>query len=346
MASRQARALPPESLGGAMAAGLRYAALSPTLLHAMGRGALFNLAAVSLLALMPLVARDLIGGGARTFGLLLGAFGAGAVGAALVGPRLRQASSVEGVVRLGFGLCAAAMLIVAFAPSAAAILAATAVAGTSWLLAMSSFNTLVQTSSPRWVLSRVHAIYQAVAFGANAAGSVVWGLVAGGYGVATALAASAVVLLLGAALGRVLPLRELDPEGLDPDATWAVPALAIDMVPTSGPIRTSVAYRIAEADIAAFHAAMIRRRRFRIRDGARRWSLSRDLQDPELWFESYQTATWIEVQRHHARRTVAGARVVEALRALHRGPRPPEVHYALVRHPEIDAEWTAWEAHP
>src|SRR5829696_6121903 len=96
------RVLPPESLGTAMAAGLRYVAMSPNISLVLVRGAMFGLAAIAVQALMPLIARDLVHGGPLTFGLLLGAFGAGAVCGALLGARLRRALSIEAIVRMGF----------------------------------------------------------------------------------------------------------------------------------------------------------------------------------------------------------------------------------------------------
>ncbi len=50
-----------------------------------------------------------------------------------------------------------------------------------------------------------------------------------------------------------------------------------------------------------FLDAMTERRRIRRRDGARHWTLLRDLEDPRLWIESYQFPTWVEYVRHNQR---------------------------------------------
>src|ERR687893_2977516 len=116
---RAPRALPPESLGAAMVAGIRYVAMSPNLGVVLVRGAVFGIAAIAVQALMPLIARDLIQGGPLTFGLLLGAFGIGAVGGALLSTRLRQALSLEALVRvafLSFAVCATIAGLSPFAP--------------------------------------------------------------------------------------------------------------------------------------------------------------------------------------------------------------------------------------
>ena len=80
-----------------------------------------------------------------------------------------------------------------------------------------------------------------------------------------------------------------------------------------------------------FLGAMDERQRIRVRDGARHWTLMRDLADPRLWLESYQTPTWVDYIRHNQRRTKADAAVTDRLRALHRGPDQPVVHRRIVR---------------
>jgi MFS family permease len=55
--------LPRESLGVAMAAGVRYVAMSPAIRTVLLRSAIFGAGASGLVALMPLVAKNLLGGG-------------------------------------------------------------------------------------------------------------------------------------------------------------------------------------------------------------------------------------------------------------------------------------------
>lgn len=325
------RVLPPESLGTAMAAGIRYVAMSPNLGVVLLRGAVFGFAAVAVQALMPLIARDLIQGGPFTFGLLLGAFGAGAVGGALLSARLRQAMSLEALVRIafvGFAICAA---VSGVSSSAAMSLAAMALGGASWVLALSSFNATVQLSSPRWVVGRALALYQMATFGGMAFGSWIWGISAENLGTTNALLISAIVLLAGAALGLHFTLPEMKSLNLDPLNRWAEPNVALDIRTRSGPIVVTIEYLIREADTGVFLAIMAERRRIRRRDGARHWTLLRDLENPELWVERYHSPTWLEYVRHNQRRTHADAFVGERLRALHQGPNPPSVRRMIER---------------
>ncbi|RUX64371.1 MFS transporter, partial [Mesorhizobium sp. M2A.F.Ca.ET.040.01.1.1] len=56
--------LPRESLGAAMGAGLRYVAMSPNIAKVLVRGSAFGFSAGAVLALLPLVARDVLKGDA------------------------------------------------------------------------------------------------------------------------------------------------------------------------------------------------------------------------------------------------------------------------------------------
>lgn len=206
-----------ERLDRAMAAGMRYVAHSPSLAAVVVRCGAFGLAASALLALLPLAARDLIGGGPGQYGLLLGAFGSGGVLSALAGRRLRSRASSEVIVRwafLAFGAAALATGVSRWMPFS---LGAMAVAGAAWVLTLATLNSTVQLSAPRWVLARVLSIYGMAGFGGVALGSWVWGLAAAEGGVGTALCLSALAQAPCIALGLRFPLRPMT--DLDPPPT-------------------------------------------------------------------------------------------------------------------------------
>lgn len=331
--ARPAEDLPPEPFGSAIMAGLRYIALSPTLLKIITRSFLFNIGAISVMALLPLVSRDILQGGPQVYGFLLGGFGVGAVAAALLAQNLRNRIGLEPYLAAGFLLFAGAAAVLAVSPLLILSLLASAVAGVCWILIQVTFGSSNQVASPRWVISRSIGIYQTFVFGGNALGSLVWGIIAERQGTAVALLCAAGFLAAGAVLGLLMRLTEAEGNGLDAASTWVAPTPNIDMVFKSGPILTTITYRIREEDIPQFLEAMQEKRRNRIRDGAARWTLSRDIMDPMLWFERFKVATWADAQRLHARRTVAGGLVIEAVRKLHQGDDRPEVHYELVRQP-------------
>lgn len=325
------RNLPAEKLGSAIKAGLRYVSLSPNLTRVMGRAFLFGLAAVALMALLPLVTRDRLDGGATTFGMMLGTFGLGAIGGALSSPLIRRTASIEAIVAGGFLGFAAGTAVMAMATTLVAAVPGLLFAGASWVLALSHFNVSTQLATPRWVVGRALAIYQTMAFGGMAIGAWLWGWVAEDISIPAALWSAAALLLLGAASGRVWPMPNLNDVNLDPANRFNAPALRLDLKARSGPIMVMIDWEIPPEKTEPFLALMAERRRFRRRDGARQWALLRDLENPDIWVESYHVATWVDYLRHNHRRTASDAGNWDRLMELHRGPGAPRVHRMIER---------------
>ena len=156
--------LPPEPLGAAIAGGLRYVSLSPHLLAILLRCALQSIPIAAVTALMPVVARDLLGGGAITYGVLLGGFGVGAMLGALGSAGLRRRFTSDTQLRALSALACVAMIAIGQSHWTALTLLAHVLAGSVWTLGFANFNIAVQLSSPRWVTGRMLATYQTIAF--------------------------------------------------------------------------------------------------------------------------------------------------------------------------------------
>jgi MFS family permease len=329
---RPAPFLPPENMFMAMGAGIRYARLSPDIRTVLTRGAIFGVLGSSIWALMPLVARDLIGGNAVTYGVLLGAFGSGAVLGALSSTSLRRRYSNELIVRastVGFGL---GSIVTAISSWHALSMIALMVGGASWVLALSTFNVTVQISSPRWVVGRTVSIYQMVTFGGLAVGSWLSGIVAHRFGLAICLASSGALMAISALLGRRLPLRQPEGLNLDPSRTWSSEHRAqLDRLIDTGPVVVTVEYRIAVEAAEAFRLAMRELRRIRRRDGAKRWSLMQDMAAPEIWIERYHSPNWVEHLRRHHRFTVSDREIERKVLDFHQADQPPHVRHLIER---------------
>ncbi|WP_127752753.1 MFS transporter [Devosia sp. 1566] len=323
--------LPRERFGSAMWAGIRYVSLSPNLTIVLFRGLLFGLAAISVLALLPSVANEYVGGGAFVYGSLLGFFGLGAIGGAFLNGAIRERYSNETIVRIACVVFALSCAGLGFSRQPVLSHLALLPAGASWVLALSLFNVSIQLSTPRWVVGRALSLYQTATFGGMAAGSWLWGSVADLWGPDWSLASAALALLGCALIGFVLPLPQFSSRDLTPLNKFNEPVLRLELRPRSGPVMVMVDYQIAQEDVEEFLALMNERRRIRRRDGARQWALLRDLEKPEIWTETYHVPTWIDYVRHNMRRTKADADNLEKLRALHRGENPPLVHRLIER---------------
>jgi predicted MFS family arabinose efflux permease len=171
----------------------------------------FSLAASSLLALLPLIART-CEHGATGYGLLLGSFGLGALAGAAVLPRLRTRLSVDGVV-------AAAIILFAVMTFAAGRIhvfhwlnLALFASGAAWIGILACLNVAAQTMSPPWMRARALSMYLLVLQGGMALGSAAWGALATKVGVPNTMLYSAVALILGLITVRRyrLTVRELE----------------------------------------------------------------------------------------------------------------------------------------
>lgn len=326
-----AQLLPREPLGIAIAAGVRYVWMSPAIRTVLVRGAIFGVGASAAISLMPLIAKHLVAGGPVIYGVLLGAFGVGAVAGGMGVARLRRLLSTEGIVRWSSAVFALSVAAVGLSRSVALTIPALAVAGAVWVIALSTFNVAVQLAAPRWVVARALSLYQMFAFGGMAGGSWLWGILAESRSVSFALIVAALPLLLSAVAGLWHRLAQTEDLNLTPIRTWKPPETAVPVDARTGPIVITVEYRIREADVIVFLAAMNERRRIRRRDGARNWMLLRDLSDPEIWIERFSTPTWLDYIRHNSRLTHEDAAIPERLIALHRGPNPPVVRRMIER---------------
>jgi MFS family permease len=206
----------------AVVEGLRYVGAAPPIRIILIRAAIFTLAGSAAWGLMPLVARDLVGGGPSAFGLLLSGLGVGAVIGALMSTAVRHRYPNETIIRGAGILFGAGCLIVAARPGLAISFVALVVGGAGWVQALSGFSVAGQIWSPRWIVGRVAATINAVVFGGLAIGSWLWGHVAETIGLAPAIAASGALMILLPLIGLALPLPRN--EDADPDKMPQQPA--------------------------------------------------------------------------------------------------------------------------
>jgi len=324
--------LPAEPFPGAVRSGLRYVRHTPQMVSVLVRVGLFVFAGSALWALLPLVARQRLGLSAGGFGLVVTAFGIGAVsGAAALGP-LRRRLSMDLVVTVStvvFGLSLAAVGEVRlFLP----FLAVTFVAGGAWLNLLSGFNTAAQTVLPSWVRARGMSLYVLVFFGGTTAGSIAWGAAAGRWGLPAALTAAGALVLLGVlARGR---WHIVETEGLDlsPTRHWPAPILAEEVEHGRGPVLVTVEYEVAAGRHRAFEEAMADVGRRRRRSGAYYWGLFEDSSDPDRYTEVFLVASWAEHLRQHERVTGLDRDAEARAQAnLEPGTRPAVRHHLAAR---------------
>jgi MFS family permease len=323
--------LPRERLNRAMVSGVRYIANSPSIRIVLIRTLVTGLIGGSVSALMPLVARDLLHGGAQTYGIMLGAFGMGAVIGALNITEVRKRLSGEAAVRACAISMAGAIAAVAFSTNAVLTAAALVLAGGVWMLAVALFNIGVQLSAPRWVAGRSLAAFQASIAGGIAVGSWGWGHLTDYAGVETALLVSAGLMLLSPILGIWLRMPPVGARNEAATEVLADPEVRLSLTGRSGPLVVEIEYRVAQDNARLFHNVMQEVQLSRQRNGAYGWSIARDIADPELWTERYHCPTWLDYLRQRSRATQSERALHQRAIDFHLGPEPIRVRRMLER---------------
>ena len=279
---------------------------------------------------MPLVARSQIAGGPALYGILLGTIGASAVGGAFL---LRSAQGEIGRRPAGLGRHPGHRdwrpVLFALAHDSATAVAASLIAGASWIAAVSSLNVSAQVALPEWVRGRgICAMYVTVMFGALTIGSAIWGELA----VRDRRARrSASVAAAGAMIAIPLTWRWKLQTGRDvdfsPSMHWPEPVTTRAIEPDRGPVLVTIEYHIDPKNREPFlHAIAQLRTRTRRRDGAYDWGIYEDPAAEGRFIETFLSDSWLEHLRQHERVTKADRDVERNVRRFQIGDGPKTTH--------------------
>ena len=191
-----------------MREGLAYAWSTPTIRQLLvllavcaGIGFQYNV-------LLPVYARDVLHAGARTYGWLFSAFGAGSLVAALRMAVTRERWALRRNLLLGLSLGGAGLAGFAWWHWLPGMVTCAALAGFGLILYVSSTNTLIQLTVVDHYRGRVMSLYTLFFVGTSPFGALFAGAVAQRYGAPVATSACAIVLL-GGALWVSVRLREI-----------------------------------------------------------------------------------------------------------------------------------------
>ena len=322
----RASRLPAEKFTRAIRTGLRYARhnlhLRATLLRAVG----FFVFASAYWALLPLVARSQLAAGPAIYGILLGAIGAGAIGAAFALPYAKRRLGADRLVAVGTLGTAVALVLFGLARNSVTALVASLLAGASWIAVLSSLNVSAQVALPEWVRARGLALFMTVYFGAHTAGSALWGQIATVAGLPLAHFIAAAGALAIVPLTWRWHLQTGANVDLTPSMHWTAPIVSREPEHDRGPVLVTVEYRIDSVQRTQFLAALDRLGHERRRDGAFRWGVFEDAADPARFVETFLVESWLEHLRQHERVTNADRVLQSEVRRFHLEGEPKVTH--------------------
>lgn len=183
------------SVGHVFKEGVRYALDTWPIRTLLIVLALLNFTASAYAVLLPVFAREIFHGDARTLGLLWGAAGCGAFAATLV---LATRTSVRGSLNLAiFCVVLAALALFAFPLTANLAIALPALAALGFGISGANvgINTVMQTIAPDRLRGRVVSFFSSIRFGLDAVGGLLAGSVAALTSAPATLLGDAVMLL-------------------------------------------------------------------------------------------------------------------------------------------------------
>ena len=301
--ARNTKRLQTEHLGSAVRIGLGHAWHNPNLRSTLWRTLGFALFASAYWALLPLVARNQLEGGPDLYGILLGGIGAGAIGGAFVLPRVKEMLGPDRLVQAASLGTSIALILFGCANNVQTALAASLIAGVSWIAALSTLNVSAQLALPEWVRGRGLSLYITVLFGALTLGSGLWGAVAASLNLTLAHLIAAAGAIIVVPLTLRWKLHAGTGADLTPSMHWPPPVTAYDVALDTGPVLVTVEYHIEPENRDKFLVELERVGNERRRDGAYRWGLFEDTGESGRFLETFLLSSWLEHLLQHERVT-------------------------------------------
>jgi MFS family permease len=296
--------LPAERFVSAIRVGMRFVMHTRALQVVLIRGIAFFVFASATWSLFPLIVRRELGKGPETYGLLLTCIGIGAVGGAVLLPKVRARISRDLLVACASVLYALAAFMLGQVHSIPVLAVAMLATGVAWISILSALQVSAQLALPPWVRARGLAAFVVVFMGGMALGSILWGQVATYIGIPSTLTVAAVGMVVAIALTWRFKMGPHEVFDFTPTMDWPLPVLAETPDPDQ-PVMVTIKYRIQPDKRAEFVAAMQAVGEMRRRNGAYFWQLFHDSEDPARFIEYFMDESWLEHLRQHERVSVA-----------------------------------------
>jgi MFS family permease len=328
----------PERLLSGVRSGVRYAWHSSAMRALIVRNLSFTICASAFWALLPVIARDLLGLGAGGFGLLSAAFGTGAVVGAWSIPHQLKRVSLNSIVTYGVLAWTAAIALIAATPITPVAVVGACGAGVAWVYVLASLSAGTQSTAPAWVRARAVSMNLVSTQASLAFGSAAWGMLASAAGIRVALGVSAAVMLMLYVAIRGFRVEMGTEADVMPRVQLPDLAVAMEPMPDDGPVLIQIEYRIEPRDRRAFLVAIAAVGPTRRRSGATSWRVFRDLGDEERFVERYVIASWADYLRLRSRMTMADSQLQQEAARFQRAGVPIRVSRLI----GVDAEDAAF----
>jgi len=179
--------------------GIAYAWENRPIRHILALLSCLSLLGLSYVVMLPVFAREILRGGPKTLGFLMGSTGIGALCGSLLLAARKGTRGLEKAIPAAAGLFSAAVIGFALSPVPATSYLLVALAGFGMISTLAACNTMLQTLVDNTYRGRVMSLYTMALVGIAPFGSLLSGWLTGEMGVRFSLAVGGVCCLAAAA---------------------------------------------------------------------------------------------------------------------------------------------------
>ena len=325
--------LPLENFFESFTTAIRYVRYTPGIKILLIRHTLLSFFIAIIPSLMPVLGLKELHLKASHLGYLFTSMAIGSVvSGAFIIPWARARYSPQRITTLANLLLVFDFCLMVLVHQPFVFLVVSALGGVGWTMSASELWVASQRAMPDWARGRMNATMVMVSQGATALGGVVWGLAAHHAGVVPTFLVAA-----GFALVLMIVVRVVPGFGLSIDFTKrlrfeAAPATIFSHhldpgrlpAPKDGPVSITAEFQVDSARRNECIELMRDARLIFLRNGAYRWHLYEDLNQPNKFRMEVVAPSWKEHLLQRERLTRKETEVIDKLRGLRIDPNPPE----------------------
>ncbi|OGQ50063.1 MAG: hypothetical protein A3I09_00935 [Deltaproteobacteria bacterium RIFCSPLOWO2_02_FULL_47_10] len=164
--------------------------------------AIFSLAGMVYVALLPQIIGERFGGTARELGFAMSSAGFGALSGAVYLAVRKGTCGLYKIIRFFLGLAGVGSILVSVSPNLYFLIPALVITGLSGFMVVAGTNTIMQTTSPPEYRGRIMSIFTVAFFGLMPVGSLIAGQVASVVGAPFTIAIGGIICLIAGNLGK------------------------------------------------------------------------------------------------------------------------------------------------
>ena len=190
--------------------GFSYVAKSIPIRHILLLLSVVSITGASYVVLMPVFARDILGGGPETLGFLMSSAGIGALGATLYLASRRTVRGLSRILAISASIFALSLTAFSFSKSLAVSMAVLVITGFGVMAHMAASNIILQTIADDDKRGRVMSFYTMAFIGTAPIGSLLSGIMANRIGASNTIVICAALCLTASLIfaGKLPVIRQ------------------------------------------------------------------------------------------------------------------------------------------